>query len=59
MVNLMALGTVGKRFRKSSAAKRQDKESSRFVSEALVLPPAHVSPAQAEHFVQFALAFLH
>lgn len=59
MVNLIALGSVGKRLRRKSEAKRQVKEGSRFVNDALVLRPAHVSPAQAEHFVQFALQFLH
>jgi hypothetical protein len=58
MLNLIALGTMGKRFRKDSVPKK-DQEPSRLSTDALVAPPARVSPAQAEHFVQFALQFLH
>jgi len=59
MLNLVALETVSKRLRKGSPPKPEDRQRSRSLVDALVAPPGQVSPAQAEHFVQFALQFLH
>jgi hypothetical protein len=59
MVNFGTLRLVGKRVRNEPAARRPGQQPPASAVEALVAPPAQASPEQAEHFVQFALQFLH